>query len=138
MNRIATLAVCSFALIGLFELIHGDEPPAAAEEPHQPSIWMKKKLEYSEQILAGLASENFEQIVESAKAMNAMSQIENWVHASRPNYRAQLAMFRDANERLIARANDSDLDGATLAYVQLTLSCVNCHKLVRDAKKASP
>ena len=46
--------------------------------------------------------------------------------------------FIDANEQLIAEANANDLDGATLAYVQLTLSCVNCHKLVRDAKSAKP
>ena len=63
--------------------------------------------------------------------MNALSQIEKWVHLSRPDYRTLLAIFRDANENLIAEADQEDLDGATLAYMQLTLSCVNCHKIVR-------
>jgi len=139
-HRIAILIVCSLALAGWLDRTKSEEPRAGAEDRPQPSIWMKKKLEYAEQVLAGLASEDFDQISRSAKAMNALSQIENWVHATRPNYRTQLTIFRDANEQLIARANDSDLDGATLAYLQLTLSCVNCHKAVRDAKatKANP
>ena len=99
---------------------------------------MKKKLEYSDQILAGLVSGDSDQIRRNAKSMNALSQIEKWVHASRPGYRTQLATFRDANETLIAQADDDDLDGAAPAYIQLTLSCVNCHKLVRDTKSAKP
>jgi cytochrome c556 len=99
---------------------------------------MKKKLEYSDQILSGLINGDSDQIRRSAKSMDALNQIENWVHASRPGYRTQLANFRDANEKLIAQADDDDLDGAALAYIQLTLSCVNCHKLVRDAKTAKP
>ena len=140
MNRVMTLVICCLALAGLWNLASAAEPPASNDAQHQPSIWMKKKLEYSEQILSGLATEDFDRIRQSAKAMNALNQIENWLHATRPNYRAQLTIFRDANEQLIARASDNDLDGATLAFVQLTLSCVNCHKLVRDAKsdKASP
>jgi hypothetical protein len=138
MGRNIALAICSFALVGSFSTTVGDEPTTTTEQRNQPSFWMKKKLEYSNQILAGLTSEDFNQIRQSAKAMNALGHIENWVHATRPGYRTQLAIFRDANEQLIAEANEDDLDGATLAYVQLTLSCVNCHKLVRDAKSAKP
>jgi hypothetical protein len=136
MDRIIALAFCGFVLVAGFDAALAEEPAATAEQRHQPSFWMKKKLEYSEQILAGLTSEDFDRIRNSAKAMNALGHIENWVHASRPGYRAQLTIFHDANEQLIAEANDDDLDGATLAYVQLTLSCVNCHKVVRDTKSA--
>jgi hypothetical protein len=136
LNRIIILAVCSFALVGLLTVSDGDEPPTATKAQHPPSFWMKKKLEYSEQILAGLANEDFDQIRQNAKAMNSLGQIEKWVRAGQPDYRIQLAIFRDANERLIAQADDKDIDGAALAYVQLTLGCVNCHKIVRDTKPA--
>ena len=139
-NRIIAMAVCTIVLAGVLRSTAGDEPPAADEQQAQPSFWMKKKLEYSERILAALVNEDFDQIRQAAKSMNSLSQIEKWVRANPPNYRTQLAIFHDANEQLIAEAEDKDLDGVALAYVQLTLSCVNCHKIVRDtnSKRAKP
>ena len=96
---------------------------------------MKKKLSYSENILAGLASADFDQIRKNAQTMKALSQMEKWVRGNTPPYRAQLQVFQDANERLIRMADNENLDGAALAYVQLTLSCVNCHKVVRDSQR---
>ncbi len=132
MRRTVLLAATLVLLAGALEPGRGQEPAKEKPEQGEPSYWMKKKLQYSEQILAGLAREDFEQIRTSAKAMNALSQIEKWVHLSRPDYRTLLSIFRDANENLIAEADQEDLDGATLAYMQLTLSCVNCHKIVRN------
>ncbi len=108
---------------------------SVAAEPQAPadaSFWMKKKLEYSEKILAGLANEDFEAIGKTARSMSALNQIEKWVRSSLPEYRAQLHIFQNANQQLIRMADDKNLDGAALAYVQLTLSCVNCHKVVRS------
>ena len=97
---------------------------------------MKKKLEYSEKILGGLASADFQAIGKSARSLNALNQIEKWVHGNTPEYRTQLRIFQNANEQVIRMADKENLDGAALAYVQLTLSCVNCHKVVRDVAPA--
>ncbi len=105
---------------------------AGAAEAEESSFWMKKKMEYSEKILAGLAKANFEAIEKSAMSMNSLSQIENWIRAKSPAYKHQLATFRSANKSLIRMAQDEDIDGATLAFMQLTQSCVQCHKLIRD------
>ncbi len=108
---------------------------AIAEEPQHEepgSFWMKKKVEYSERILEGLAKEDYEEIAKSARSMSALTQLEKWVRASVPAYRSQLRIFENANDQLIRTAEAEQLDGAALAYVQLTLSCVNCHKVVRD------
>ena len=101
-----------------------------------PSYWMKKKLEYSERILAGLASADFEEIGQSARSMSVLTRLERWVHASLPDYRAQLKIFQSANERIIHAADKEDLDGAAAGFLQLTTSCVNCHKVVRDAERS--
>jgi mono/diheme cytochrome c family protein len=111
---------------------------AKEKEEGDPSFWMQKKLEYSENILAGLATADFEKIGKNARSMNALSQMEKWVRAGVPEYRAQLAAFQHANKDLIRMADAEQLDGATLAYVQLALSCVNCHKVVRDSAKPKP
>ena len=112
---------------------------ARAEEPkeEQGSFWMQKKLEYSERILEGLAKEDYAEIAKNARSMNALSHMEKWVRASLPAYRAQLRIFENANEQLITNADAEQLDGAALAYVQMTLSCVNCHKVVRDSSNES-
>ncbi len=108
---------------------------AGAAEPEEPSYWMKKKMEYSEKILAGLAKADFEAIEKNAKSMNALSQIEKWVQTGSPGYQAQLAALRSANKSLMRTAQEKDVDGASLAFMQLTLSCVQCHKIIRDSGK---
>ena len=105
---------------------------ADPEAERQPSYWMKKKLEYSEKILAGLADGDYDAIAKTARSMNSLTQMEKWVRGTMPEYRAQLQMFQNANQQLIRTAERENLDGAALAYVQLTLSCINCHKIVRD------
>lgn len=105
---------------------------AGAADTEEPSFWMKKKMEYSEKILAGLAKADYEAIEKNAMSMNSLSQIEKWVRGNTPEYKAQLATFRSANKSLIRMAQDEDIDGATLAFMQLTQSCVQCHKLIRD------
>ena len=108
---------------------------AGAAEPEEASFWMKKKMEYSQNILAGLAKADFAEIEKNAMSMNGLSQIENWVRAKSPEYKRQLTTFRSANKSLIRMAQDEDVDGATLAFMQLTQSCVECHKLIRDTEK---
>ena len=38
-------------------------------------------------------------------------------------------------DRIESIAKAKNIDGATLAYVQLTVNCVNCHKYVRESTK---
>jgi cytochrome c556 len=113
----------------------------AAAEPadeSKASYWMEKKLEYNQRIMRGLSTEDFAEIGKAARSMQALSQLERWVRGGVPDYRAQLAIFQNANQELIRTAENRNLDGAALAYVQLTLSCVNCHKVVRHLERQSP
>jgi hypothetical protein len=111
---------------------------AADKEEDKGSFWMQKKLEYSEKILAGLATQDFEQVGKNARAMNALTQMEKWIRGGTPPYRAQLLIFQNANEQIIRMADEKRLDGAALACVQLALSCVNCHKVIRDTAAENP
>jgi hypothetical protein len=108
------------------------------DEAAKASLWMKNKLSYSEGMLAGLASADFDAIGKNARSMKALGHMEKWVRGNTPAYRSQLQIFQNADERLIRMADQKNLDGAALAYVQLTLSCVNCHKVVRDSQREEP
>lgn len=131
-HRLWLYAVGAMVILGLLAFA---VRVAGGAAPEEPSYWMQKKMEYSEKILAGLAKADFEAIEKNAGSMNALSQIEKWVRAGSPGYQAQLASFRSANKSLVRMAREKDLDGATLAFMQLTQSCVQCHKVIRDPGK---
>ena len=96
---------------------------------------MKKKLDYSQNILSGLASGDFDKIVENAEAMQGLSKVEWFIRGRTPGYRTQLEIFLDANGEIIKQAKQDNLEGSTLAFTQLTISCVNCHKQLRASKR---
>jgi hypothetical protein len=120
---ILTVTVC-LASIG-----RGKEVPS-----DKASIWMKQKLRASQEILKDLSDADFQAIGANAQAMNVMEHLEKWVRAQRPEYRTQLRLFEFANRELIRASSEKNLEAATLAYTQLVISCVNCHKLVRATR----
>jgi hypothetical protein len=104
-----------------------------AEKPAQKgSLLMAKKLEHAQGILEGLATKDFDLIARHAKLMSTFTELEQWFRSDLPDYDTQLRMFRHANEELIRQAKAKNLEAADLAYVQMTLCCVSCHKTVRD------
>ena len=113
----------------------GQEKQTPEPAATQPSVWMKRKLEYSRNILAGLTSEDFDTVADNAKAMQAMSTFEGFIRGKMPGYRTQLQVFQSANEQIIEQAQKDNVEGATLAFTQLTISCVNCHKQLRAQSK---
>ena len=86
-------------------------------------------------MLAGLTKADFKAIEKNAKSMIAVGYLEKWVRADTPGYKTMLADFEYANKSLVLATRERNLDRATIAYLQLTLSCVNCHTLVRDSAK---
>ena len=43
----------------------------------------------------------------------------------------KLKSFQFPVNELVRNAEDENIDGAPLAFTQMTISCVNCHKAVR-------
>lgn len=107
------------------------KPPEAAH----PSIWMKKKLDYSQAILGGIVTGDFDKIVENARAMKGLGKIEAFVRNGTPGYGVQLHIFNEANDELIRQAEKDNVEGAALAFTSLTISCVNCHKQLREHQR---
>jgi cytochrome c556 len=96
---------------------------------------MKLKLDYSHFILNGVATENFALISANAEKLSKLSQAAAWRARQTSEYEVLSAEFRRNADALAKAAKDRNLDAASLAYVQMTLSCVNCHKYMRGGKK---
>lgn len=109
--------------------------PADAKNPRQVSVWMRKKLDYSQNILAGITAGDFELVGQNANAMKGLNRIESFVRGRTPGYKAQLQIFQEANDEILRQAQRENADGAALAFTQLTISCINCHKHIREAEK---
>ena len=96
--------------------------------------FMRKKLELSQGVLKGLTTEDYDLIVQNAKDMRALSEDSQWRVSPNINYLRLSNEFQALTDELQKKASAKNLDGAALAYVEITLNCVKCHKLVREEK----
>ncbi|HTI50116.1 MAG TPA: hypothetical protein VL475_04165 [Planctomycetaceae bacterium] len=115
-----------------------NKSPAKSEAAGQPGgkkaalkAFMRKKLDASQKILEGLAVEDFELIAQGAKQLKATSAAAEFVVHDDPLYAQHADDFRRIAIRLEKAAKESRLDGAALQYVDMTMSCIECHKFVR-------
>jgi hypothetical protein len=100
--------------------------------------FMRQKLGFAKDVLEGLALEQFAMIEKGGKALKRLSEAAEWEVATIPNFTDYVAMtteFQRYADDLVKQAKQKNIDGATLAYLKLTTSCVQCHKYVRSAGK---
>ena len=109
--------------------------PALTQEPmDKEQVFMRTKLAHSQKILEGLATEDFQTIALNSNQLKLISLDANWQVIQTEEYIRQSKDFRRAADSLTDAAKKKNLDGAVLAYFQLTQSCVSCHKYVRDQR----
>jgi hypothetical protein len=110
----------------------------AEQRPHSRAEFMRTKLEYSKKALEGLILEDYDAIAKSAKALRLLSQAAEWEVPTIPNatdYVYLTREFQRLTDEMAQKASQKNIDGATLAYLRLTMNCVSCHKYVRDLTK---
>ncbi|MCE9556421.1 MAG: cytochrome c [Planctomycetes bacterium] len=107
-----------------------------ADEPNAVRAFMRAKLDHSKKILEGLTTDNLEEVAKDSQELAMLSQASNWQVLQTEDYLQHSREFRRAANALTQAAKDKNLDGATLAYVSVTMSCVNCHKYVRGIRMA--
>jgi hypothetical protein len=130
------------AAVGGFAL-GGDSPkkdtPAGKEAQKVPSptsnqVLMRKKLVYANQALDGLAQEDFGKIAESANLMKIISRAASWHVVGSEEYARYSKDFQEQAGDLERHAKEKNLDAASLDYVRITLTCVQCHKYLRAVR----
>ena len=104
------------------------------EEPNDVGDFMKAKLTHAQKVLEGLALEDYDLIAKHSQELSLLSQAANWRVLMTPQYVQHSADFRRSTDALTKAAKKKNLDGAALAYFEVTLKCVNCHKYVRSVK----
>lgn len=113
-------------------LTAADKAPKVKETPTEK--FMRAKLADSQKVLEGITTENFKLIEEGADHMAVMSRAQQWSVIPGPEYLQHSNEFRRCCEDLKKRAEKRNLDACALSHLQLTMSCINCHKFVRSTR----
>lgn len=96
---------------------------------------MVKKLKNAHQVLDGVATANFKQMETGGEELIRLARSETWQLIRSPSYEIHSADFIRTTEKLVKKAKEKNMDGAALAYVEMTLSCVRCHQYVREHRR---
>jgi len=97
---------------------------------------MLEKLQNAQKILEGLAVGDFEKMVKHAENLRQLATQAEWLAHDTKRYEQHSDQFRQALDTIVQKAKAKNLDGATLAYFDLTMSCVRCHQYVREIREA--
>ncbi len=131
--RRAILTVAALALIPC-ALLASREIGKRREVPDSVKQLMRRKLQASQKVLEGVAIKDFELIAKYAKELKEISEEAQWKVIKTNRYEIYSKDFREITDSLVSHAKDQNLDAAALDYVDLTLTCVKCHKYVREER----
>lgn len=107
-----------------------------SEPPNEVRTFMRAKLGHSQKILEGLTTDNFEVISKNAQDLSLLSLAASWQVLQTQDYMEQSREFRRAADALKDAAKKKNLDAAALAYMDVTMKCITCHKYVRGIRLA--
>jgi hypothetical protein len=109
-----------------------DGGPVDTGEQDKFEFWMNVKLVESQKLFAALAKADFDTLTKSSQTLKTLNAVEGFVRRGTSGYRTQLRSFEFAVDEIKQQAKKGNIEGATLGFQQLTLSCVNCHKQIRQ------
>jgi len=87
-------------------------------------------------VLEGLAVDDMALVAKHSQELALLSHAANWQVMQTEDYLQHSLEFRRAANAVTKAAREMKLDGATLAYVSMTMNCVKCHKYVRGIRMA--
>lgn len=95
---------------------------------------MRLKLGHAHRVMTALALHDFGGLQREAEQLSRLSQASGWHARQTPEYQLFTTEFRRAADGLVDAAKAKNIDAATVAYTQMTFSCVSCHKYMRGGK----
>jgi len=109
-----------------------DKPVQGAKEV--PGSLMQQKLEHAQGLLSALSVGDFDRMVTDSRELQRISLEARWSQPYSPEYAEFGDDFRSSLDRVIAAAQKRNIDGAALNYVEVVLTCIDCHKAVREGQ----
>lgn len=139
-----TAIVCTMCCATAVSLVFGlalsssqatSESVLAQDSASPTETLMRQKLDRAQRLLEALSLADFTRITSNAEDLQRISLEARWTMPHSPKYAEYGQDFRSALERLVRASENNSIDGAALNYVQVILTCVQCHKVVREGQE---
>lgn len=98
----------------------------------EQSLIMKKKLVQAQKLLETLALQDFDKMKTAADELAFLRMQAGWMIRKTVDYEIHSNDFQRQIDAIRRAAIAKNVDAAALAYVEMTLTCVKCHKHVRE------
>lgn len=104
---------------------------AVVTSQNEPTL-MKAKAGYAHRLLDAVVQEDFAVIQDQAFRLKAVAETADWRASRSPELVPETDEFIRATDRLFQAAKEEDGDAVALAYMNVTLSCLHCHRQLRS------
>ena len=131
MKRIKIVGLMACLVVAVWAGLGETAPPV-----NNVREFMRKKLVHSQKVLEGITTDDLEMVAKNAQELSLLSQAATWQVLQTPEYLQHSTEFRRAANALTEAAKKRNSDGAALAYLDVTMKCVTCHKYVRGVRMA--
>ena len=105
-----------------------------AVQAQGPNTLMQQKLDHAQKLLSALSLADYDEMIAHSRELQRISLEANWNIPPSSGSTGFGYDFRNALDRLVTSAEKRNIDGAALNYVQVVLTCVECHKVVREGE----
>ena len=138
MRRLILLVVIVVFVVAVLGPVIWGFGVRAAPQPKADDVaaLMQRKLTHAQKLVEGIALADFDKVGPSAKELSALSKLAEFKVLKSAQYELHANEFRRALDDIQAGVKQKSLDAVTLGYVDMVLSCVRCHKHVRDVRMA--
>ncbi len=111
---------------------------AAAPAVAQPDLGssMRQKLDRAQGLFEAVVLARFPAARRYAGDLLRISEQSTWTPLATPSYLRYAGEFQEAARSLGQAAAARDIDEVATAYMTLTSTCVQCHRLLRESRQA--
>ncbi len=95
--------------------------------------FMRTKLMYSQNILEGLTTGDFDGIEKAIKDVQMVTAGAKWVAIDNEQYRELTRAFQSSTKQLMDAAKTKNIDATALRFYDMSTRCIDCHKHIRKA-----
>ena len=114
--------------------IERNEPPQKYKFVTKPEL-MAAKLKGSQDLLEHIALDDFPKIESTAEDLVGIAKTIAFLNSYKgKEYDFHISTFRRAAETMAVKAKERNMDGVMVSFNDLTLSCLKCHRGIRDKK----
>ena len=95
-------------------------------------VLMRDKLTHMKAMLDGMLTEDVEKIAKEAEMLRIIGRAASWQAIDTEEYRTHSSRYARLLSNLTRAAQGKNYDAVLLQYLQLNISCVDCHRYIRE------